>query len=304
MPKISYKDAGVIKDIKQPYVKVGSLWVPAKMVLNKINGAWVEVWPGTKTFIWEGDGFSLNIAQLFGNPKDKANYVFINNGRIGGTYSPHTGSRWDQVHQHPEVGAYALTTGTFPEGSKLTIINNGQILGRGGGGGGAYIYTNDTGGWAAYAGTGGSCLLLQYPTSLINKGNIWAGGGGGGGALVDNDGWVNRNGGAGAGFALGTPATSYDGYRNFFTSGSSGTLTKGSAGDGNIAGGYGGNGGDIAMPGTSSYSPSSGRFWADFNYGRGWIEGAAPGLSIVNTRFLSEFLEGDTPDLVKGGRSN
>ena len=304
MPKIAFNAAGTLVDIQQPYAKVGDIWVPAKMVLVKDNGVWKEVWPGTIVYTWEGDGYSLNMAQLFGNPKDKAHFVFINNGRIGGTYSPHTGGLWDQVIQHPEVGGNSLVTGTFPEGSQLTIINNGQIIGRGGGGGGAYIYTNDSGGWAAPPSPGGNALVLQFPCKLINNGDIWGGGGAGGGALVNNDGWVNRNGGAGAGFALGTPAISYDGYRRFYTYGSSGTLTTGSAGDGNVAGGYGGNGGNIAQPGTSSYSPSSGRFWADFNYGRGWIEGSAAGSAIINSRYLLEFTVGNTPALVKGAVVN
>jgi len=62
--------------------------------------------------------------------------------------------------------------GSFPSG--VTLINNGQIRGRGGAGGNATTRAGQPGG------AGGRALRATVPVSVNNSGNIWAGGGGGG----------------------------------------------------------------------------------------------------------------------------
>jgi hypothetical protein len=83
------------------------------------------------------------------------------------------------------TGAYAFQTGaTFPSGTVLRLINNGTILGMGGGGGiggawnspGSNLNTANSVGAA-----GGPALLAQQAIQITNNGIIGGGGGGGGG---------------------------------------------------------------------------------------------------------------------------
>jgi hypothetical protein len=76
------------------------------------------------------------------------------------------------------VGSYAFSTNTgFPSGTILTLINYGNIVGRGGDGG--------TGGGPRSAGSGGGSagpgLYAGYTITVYNYGAISGGGGGGGG---------------------------------------------------------------------------------------------------------------------------
>lgn len=71
-----------------------------------------------------------------------------------------------------------ITIANFKNRDRVTIINNGNILGAGGNLGAAG-YSNSSNG--TQGGTGGSCLFLSNTTTIINNGIIYAGGGGGGG---------------------------------------------------------------------------------------------------------------------------
>jgi hypothetical protein len=76
------------------------------------------------------------------------------------------------------VGSYAFSTNTgFPTGTTLTLINYGNIVGRGGDGG--------QGGGPRTAGYGGGSagpgLYAGYTITVYNYGAISGGGGGGGG---------------------------------------------------------------------------------------------------------------------------
>lgn len=180
--------AGVNATVKQPYYKIdASTWVPAKVVYTKTAEAgWQEVWPGARYYIHEVGriSYNLNIFELFGSPTEVSNYIFINDGTIGGSQ-----------------GVPALRTGVFPAGSTLTIINNYKIAGAGG-----------RGGWYNYNAsftlptTGSVGLLIEFPVKLLDntKGTI-AGGGGGGGGSAEYGGNTDNNapGGGGAGIPIG-----------------------------------------------------------------------------------------------------
>jgi hypothetical protein len=81
------------------------------------------------------------------------------------------------------TGAYAFSTGTtFPAGSTLALVNNGTILGMGGGGGiGAGSYNPAYGAISTAGAVGGPAILAQNAISITNNGVISGGGGGGGG---------------------------------------------------------------------------------------------------------------------------
>lgn len=107
----------------------------------------------------DGEKSNFNVYSYFGNPTEVTDYVLVVDHEI---YS--TGST-----------VPALQTGTFPAGSKLTIVNNSYIRGAGGDGG------NNQGGNPSSGKAGGTAIFTQLPLTLDNtNGYIWAGGGGGG----------------------------------------------------------------------------------------------------------------------------
>lgn len=178
----------------------------------------------------------------------------------------------------------AFTTGNLPAGSQVAIVNNGNILGKGGGGGDAY---NPATGSTGAGINGGNAINLTLPCTIENNFNIYGGGGGGDAmafAIAYNIPVVNlglgmlvgSGGGGGAGGPLaggvGGPGGNYSsgGFIGLYEytpglSGSSGQFGVG--GDGGILN-YpipftlgpatitlnpntaGGNGGDYGFPGT------------------------------------------------------
>lgn len=149
-------------------------------------------------------------------------------------YAAAVAARWDQktplnakitVQEGAIVGsnstsAYALDTGTgFPSGSRLSLINNGYIVGRGGDG------ASEPGSFESQknGGNGGPALSVQSQTSIKNYGTIGGGGGGGGhSASVTN----RVAGGGGAGYPAGVGGTidgSTVGYPGSLTTGGNGS---------------------------------------------------------------------------------
>lgn len=153
-------------------------------------------------------------------------------------------------------------------GDKITIVNNGFIVGRGGtgGNGGGYINAGINAGLSA----GGPALRVQRAVSISNAGTIGGGGGGGGGGAwggyvtIGDGGYSNGGGGGGGG----------QGY------------SGGGAGSGGGAS-VPGNGGSSGNPGTSS-GPGTGGSGGSFasapggSGGTGGTLGAASGAAGGN----------------------
>ena len=77
------------------------------------------------------------------------------------------------------TGTYALNTDTsYPAGSTLTVINNGNIVAQGGGGGAGALSWNLN---AGNGGGGGPAVYAAVSVTIYNYGVIGGGGGGGGG---------------------------------------------------------------------------------------------------------------------------
>ncbi|MGB1317469.1 MAG: hypothetical protein ACPG5W_04660, partial [Flavobacteriales bacterium] len=76
--------------------------------------------------------------------------------------------------QDPTVPAYS--TGALPSGSLVAIVNNGNILGRGGDGGSAY---DPALGLTGEGFDGGNAIELTLDADIVNNFNIYGGGGGG-----------------------------------------------------------------------------------------------------------------------------
>ncbi len=156
---------------------------------------------------------------------------------------------------------YSLTTGSLPQASKLTLINEGTIAGAGGKGG----YGTPASGTPGVV--GGPAFNVLCPIQIDNTNGI-IGGGGGGGAGGRNDGGgggenFDDPGGGGGGGAGRTPGTG--GGHSVSSSGgtqagngATGTILTGGAGgrnesgDGGGVGSYAGSGGNLGLIGGSS----------------------------------------------------
>jgi len=204
-----------------------------------------------EVYIWTGTGaaagINLSVFALFGSPTKSKKYIFYNNGELGN-----------------------LSTGVFPAGSTLFIINNGRIQGAGGKGG--WYNSNKTN---TLPTAGGNALTLQFPTTLTNNSGLIFGGGGGGGGSAEWGGENDNNapGGGGAGIPVGvngdytwSPGYTYRVSR-YPTYDLGGTNTAGV--------GPGGNRGAAGTGGSNVGSTDNRK-----------QPGAAAGIAIVNTGFL------------------
>lgn len=120
------------------------------------------------------------------------------------------------------TGSYAMTIdgGSFPTSSYL--INNGTILGAGGGGGSAWsdAYGCDGGNTKTDGASGGPGLLISNPMTINNTNGRISGGGGGGGTGGTYGNW-GTGGGGGGGCGNGP-----GGYSQRAGNGAAGTLTE------------------------------------------------------------------------------
>jgi hypothetical protein len=119
----------------------------------------------------------------------------------------------------------ALTTGTWPSGTTLTLVNGGSIIGMGGAGGSGNI----TPAWSGNPGyPGGDAVSVTTNVTITNNGMIAGGGGGGGGGAQT----VQRFGQQGAGGGGGQSFSSSAGGGGVNISGAGGTQSSGGNGGG------------------------------------------------------------------------
>jgi hypothetical protein len=117
------------------------------------------------------------------------------------------------------TAAYAFDTDVLPNGSRVTLVNKGYIVGKGGRG---KDYSS-----SGNAESGGPALRAQAPTTVDNLLGVIGGGGGGGDRSDDAYG----GGGGGAGYPVGSGGNSgLDCSVGGMGHGSSGTLTSGGGG--------------------------------------------------------------------------
>jgi hypothetical protein len=191
----------------------------------------------TASLTISADTANFNVFTAFGSPTSVGDYTLtINMGvRI---YSNNT-------------SVAALTTGVFPAGSTLTIINNGSIIGMGGAGGkGAdgQILNLCCGSPTSQPGSpglaGGNAMSIGMNTTINNtSGNIFGGGNGGAGGVSSGSPGGSRNGPGGGGGGGRSGLTSSAGGAPGALGGASSAATAGGAGTtvGPGAGGFGSN---------------------------------------------------------------
>jgi hypothetical protein len=170
------------------------------------------------------------------------------------------------------TGAYAFDTGTWPAGITINIVNNGRIQGRGGkGGNGANIKAAAQDGFNGE--DGGNAILVRYDIDLDNTdGEIFAGGGGGGGGgsyptIIGTpfgplDVYVPGAGGGGGAGTVDAPGGQGGSNNVGERSGDGNSGTKDAGGLGGNSFLYsiksGGDGGGIALLGSTGVKPASG----------------------------------------------
>ena len=217
-----------------PSVKVGGTWRQVKRAYSKVGGTW------EKTFEFEhvytlNTGVQVGTIDIDALSIDRTNDIKII-VPAGATLVA------------PSTSTYALKTGTSHVG-KITLVNNGNIYGRGGnGGGGGYRLNGSNSPSPSAGGNGGDAIHIESAITIENNGTIDGGGGGGGGG-----GAPYGTGGAGR-TANGTDSVNAG---NGVTAG----LTSGGAGgsgssaphgsDKTIYGGIGGSGGNLGANGSS-----------------------------------------------------
>jgi hypothetical protein len=251
---------------------------------NKIQYCNGTVWgpiaeaPSTNLTI-ASDATNYNIFTAAGSPTSAVTLILtINSGVKVGSFSTATPG---------------LTTGTFPAGSVITIVNNGSILGAGGAGGIGGL-ANGAPGTGTAGSTGGPALSLSYPVTITNNGIIGGGGGGGGGGVALTSKYsvsYGGGGGGGCGYVAGTGGT---GGSAGASRGSSGTSSAGGAGgatDGG-GGGAGGSGGACGQYGATG----SANYWGLV----AGSSGGAPGAAVITNGNAITWTSGNNGTQVLG----
>lgn len=198
----------------------------------------------------------------------------------------------------------ALDTGPLPSESTVTIINNGRIVGAGGGGGKGGCQTSDCyipagSGVINYSGEngqpGGTAIYTQANITIDNtNGYIFGGGGGGGGGVYSGFPTLNQGGGGGGGAGEISGTGGQPGYGpNAASAGASGTSTAGGAG-GSSSTYPGGSGGG---PGESGSNGSGGPTGVGPFPGG---SGGAPGKAVNLNGNTITWLGGNDATRVKG----
>ena len=209
------------------------------------------------------------------------------------------------------TGQAAIETGSFASGDTVKIINNAQIIAKGGtGGGGAQATGQNTTKIAGSAGgAAGHAINLQFPVTIQNNGGHIRGGGGGGGgggnaSQVTSKGAVQTSlggGGGGGGAAVGAGgaagATSGSPNIRVAAAGQAGGATSaGNGGQGAASGatgepangGVGGNAGAFASAGQAGNSGASrNSSGLIFTGGAGGAGGAAGKAINLNSNQLT-----------------
>ena len=209
------------------------------------------------------------------------------------------------------TGQAAIETGSFASGDTVKIINNAQIIAKGGTGGGGAQATgqNTTQIAGSVGGAAGHAINLQFPVTIQNNGGHIRGGGGGGGgggnaSQVNSKGSVQTSlggGGGGGGAAVGAGgaagATSGSPNIRVAAAGQAGGATSaGNGGQGAASGatgepangGVGGNAGAFASAGQAGSSGSSrNNSGLTFTGGAGGAGGAAGKAINLNSNQLT-----------------
>lgn len=233
-----------------PSVKVGGTWRKVKRAYSKVGGSWETTFEFEHVYTLN-TGIQEGTIDIDALAIDRTNDIKII-VPSGATLVA------------PSTSTYAIKTGTSHVG-KITLVNNGNIYGRGGnGGGGGYRLNGSNSPSPSAGGDGGDAIHIESNITIDNNGTIDGGGGGGGGGEGS---YVYRHaggsgGGGGAPYGTGGAGRSANGSGsvNAGNGATAGLTTGGAGGSGSSAphgsdktfyGGIGGAGGDLSEDGLS-----------------------------------------------------
>lgn len=223
------------------------------------------------------------------------------------------------------TGNAAFSTGSgWVAGSTIRLLNNGQIIGKGGAGGAGGSSGDFYGNPGTAGGAGGDAMEINLDIEIDNtNGDIFGGGGGGGGAggyarRATGDPEVACGGGGGGGGAgddassggsggIGNEPTDFGSPDG--SAGGSGTTTAGSGGAGaQVSGepdtrGDGGDGGEYGAAGNAGTTPAQSTFVASQKRSGAGAAGGAAGKAIELNGNSVTWLGGNNGTQVKGAVS-
>lgn len=208
MPESYVKAGGVWKAFNKPYVKVSGTHKELKNIYNKVSGVWQLVYEGAIVVTNDSTVSNYNLFTMAGSPPSAVNVIFYNTGIIYAT----------------TTGTAALVVSGFAPGSTVTIINSGQIYGKGGNGGDGRSGSSA----GTPGGDGGPAISLGLNVTIDNSGWIYGGGAGGGG-------------GGGATFSSGDCTSGKTAYGGGGGGGQSYSVASGGNGPGGATNGTDGN---------------------------------------------------------------
>lgn len=224
--------AGTWKTVTDSYVNVGGTWKTVKQIWVKSSGTWRLAF-GYQELIITSNTTHYDVFSALGSPAYPV-YVEVTIDT-------------DIVVSSTSTSTPAFDTGAMPAGSRITIINNGYIIGMGGkGGDGAdHVWTVQGGcaGTVAEDGfVGGDALNLQLDTIIDNtNGYVFGGGGGAGGGNHGSFAYSTTSAGGGGGGGAGGGAGGARGIASGAVSNSDGcdgeAGTAGTSGAGGRTGG-------------------------------------------------------------------
>lgn len=145
---------------KEIYVNDGGTWKEPQEVYVNDAGTWKIK---HKVVYISSDAANINLYTLAGSPSNALRLKVIINSGVN-VYS--------STPTSPSLSAVS-----FPTGSQILLINNGNIEGAGGAAGRGADY----GGAGGNGTAGGTALYTEVPITIQNNGSIYGGGGGGGG---------------------------------------------------------------------------------------------------------------------------
>jgi hypothetical protein len=251
---------------KQVFINQTNTWNQVKNVYGNIGGTWKLMYAYVNITSTQTN---YNLYSAIGSPTSPVTvYVTIASGV--------------QILASANTN-YAFNVGSFPTGSKIYIINNGYIIGRGGQGLGKTNSYYGQGSIPSYA-YGGPAFYTSVPIIFDNTYGVIGGGGGAGGVGGSTGGdcscsgcgcgsYSNGNGISGGGAGYGSAGSGICTYT--VGCGFSGALTYSGAGGLSTAGGPGcvSNAGASGGLGASGASGSGGSIC-------GWVQaGSGPGAS-------------------------
>jgi hypothetical protein len=240
----------------------------ATVTVGGTNDSWsVQTRPDVTVVNISANASNVNLFTLAGSPTTAGNWEF----RIGsGVYVYST-----------STATAAITTGAFPAGSTITVINNGYIIGKGGNGGKGGNASGSSSVAGAAGAAGGPAISLAASVTITNaSGFIYGGGGGGGGGGGYNTTMYSSTvavGAGGGGGGRSYSATSGGGAGTASAANFVGNGTAGGGGSNTAAGakGVGGSAGGLINESDYSFDGADG--------GIGGVYGAAGANGVAGT---------------------